>query len=100
MSKFKSIIKKGATISKNGIDPFIEGKFNFDNPSLEFENLAKKRTFVCVSCPMFINEPIDFLQVEDKRIPEISKKMCNDCGCTLSYKLRQNIQKCIKWQEQ
>lgn len=100
MNKFKSILKKGVSIIDNGIEPYEAGKYNFENPSLHFEQLAKKRTFVCISCPMFIDEPVDFLQVEDKRIPELSKKMCNDCGCTLSYKLRQDLKKCIKWQEQ
>ena len=83
----------------NGIDPLHEGFDNFNNSVNEIEQLAKERKDICVTCPMFVDEPIEFLQVEDKRIPELSNKICDGCGCTLSYKTRQSKTICEKWQK-
>lgn len=96
MQSFK---KKINTLLNVGIDPYKEGKRNFDNPIIEVEELAKLRLFDCINCPKFVDEPIDFLRVVDERIPELSNKMCDGCGCTLSYKLRQSIEKCELWKE-
>lgn len=96
MRNFK---KKITTLLNVGIDPYMEGKGNFDNPVIEVEELAKKRLFDCINCPNFVEEPIDFLRVKDEIIKELSNKMCDLCGCTLPYKLRQSIEKCELWKE-
>jgi len=96
MQSFKKKIK---TLLKNGIDPVIEGIYNFNNLDLDIDFLAIDRSKECIFCDMFVDEPIDFLKVTDKNIPELSGKMCDECGCTLSYKLRQSISKCEKWQD-
>lgn len=97
--KISSATGKALTLSKVGIDPFLEGKFNFENTNIDIELLAIDRTKECLMCDDFVDEPIDFLKVEDKNIPEISNKMCDECGCTLSYKLRQSKTKCKQWVE-
>lgn len=96
MQSFK---KKIVSLIEHGIDPIQEGINNFNNPILEVERLAENRKDTCIGCEFYIDEPIKFLQVTDKRIAELSNKMCDTCGCTLSYKLRQSIDKCDKWQE-
>jgi len=98
-SKIKSVAKKAKTLSEIGSDPYFEGKYNFENPVNEIETLACERKNICVNCPMFVEEPISFLKVEDNRIIELSNKICDDCGCTLSYKLRQSKSICSKWQK-
>lgn len=97
MSKLKSAIGKANTISKVGIDPFLEGKNNFDNPTEYFEQLAIKRAAVCLGCPLMKVEPIEQFQIIDIRIPELSKMMCGDCYCELPLKTRQNIKVCDNW---
>ena len=94
MQSFK---KKVSTLLKNGIKPLSTGYDNFNNTNNEVETLANQRKEICVTCPMFVDEPIDFLKVNDKLIPELSNKMCDSCGCTLSYKTRQSIEICEKW---
>lgn len=92
------MIKKIKTVFKEGVkdvaDAYAEGKHNFDNPSKEMEVLAEVRS---KECNCLVDEPISFLRVEDKRIPKLSNKMCEECGCTASYKFRQNALKCDKW---
>jgi hypothetical protein len=95
----QSFRKKITTFFNVGIDPYKEGKGNFNNPIKEVEELAKERLFDCINCPKFVDEPIDFLRVKDERIKEFSNKMCDECGCTLSYKSRQSIEKCKLWKE-
>ena len=96
MQSFK---KKIVSLVSNGIEPLEEGMRNFRNPVLEIERLAENRMNECLVCDFFQPEPISFLRVKDKRITELSNMMCDECGCTLSYKLRQSIEKCSKWQE-
>lgn len=96
----KSFFKKGKTILKSGLKPYEVGKHNFENPLLCIEQKAIERLEICKKCDNFVDEPIDFLRVKDERIPELSEKMCNDCGCTLPYKIRQSIKTCEKWQKQ
>lgn len=96
MQSFK---KKIVSLVKNGIDPLEEGMRNFSKPIDSVERLANERKNVCIGCEFYTEEPILFLRVEDVRIPELSNTMCDECGCTLSYKLRQSQTKCIKWQE-
>lgn len=53
----------------------------------------------CKSCKFSIEEPIPELRVVDKQMPELSGKTCGDCGCILSYKLRQSVKKCSRWEQ-
>ena len=95
----RSFKKKIVSLVKNGIKPLNTGYDNFNHPNIDVEILAKERKETCVKCPMFQTEPIPMLRVEDKNIPELSNMFCDMCGCTLSYKLRQSIEKCDKWEE-
>lgn len=96
MQSFK---KKIVSLVSNGIEPLDVGMNNFKHLNIDVELLAKERTDECMQCDMNVEEPIYFLRVQDSNIPELSNRMCDDCGCTLSYKLRQSITKCKKWQE-
>lgn len=99
MSKFKSIIKKVKTTIGVGLEPFEQGKNNFEFPTPCIEKKAIERLAICKDCEFFQDEPIKEFRVTDKNIPEFSGKYCDDCGCTLSYKSRQNIEICEKWAE-
>jgi len=96
MQSFK---KKIVSLVSNGIEPLEEGFSNFRNPVLEIERLAINRMDTCIGCEFYVDEPISFLKVKDKNIPELSEKICDECGCTLSYKLRQSKEICNKWEE-
>lgn len=93
----RSFKKKIVSLVKNGIEPLNTGYNNFKHPNIDVEILANERKETCVKCPMFVDEPIEFLKVIDNAIPELSNKMCDLCACTLSYKLRQSNNKCDKW---
>lgn len=99
MKKINSIFTKAKTVLKTGIEPYEEGIYYYNNPEQEIEDLAKERVSTCVMCPMYIEEPVDICKVKDERIKDASEKMCRDCGCTLSYKIRQTKQICDKWQK-
>ncbi|WP_448607592.1 hypothetical protein [Paenimyroides ceti] len=99
MSKLKSITKKAKTIAKSGIEPYQEGKHNFENENPDVEALALKRSEICSGCEYFKTEPIKKFHVTDDRIPVLSKMYCEDCGCISSFKLRQSIEVCKKWRE-
>lgn len=96
MQSFK---KKIVSLIEHGADGLEEGMHNFKQPIAEVESLAESRKNECVVCEFYTEEPIPFLRVTDERIPELSNKMCDECGCILSYKLRQSINKCSKWQK-
>lgn len=96
MQSFK---KKIQSIVKHGIDPVSEGIHNFKHENKGVEKLAKERLNTCMGCPYFKTEPVEFFRVSDDRIPELTDKMCGECFCTLSYKLRQSTIKCKRWQE-
>lgn len=87
--------KKIKSVAKHGIDPIKIGKRNFENPTEEVEQLARDRVKYCECLE---DEPISFLRVEDKRIPELSNKMCGRCGCTAPYLFRQSVKMCKGWQ--
>jgi len=95
----QSFRKKISTLIHEGLDPIQEGVHNFNNESSLVEILANKRAKKCIKCPYFVDEPINFLAIKDDRILSISKKMCDECGCALPYKLRQSKSKCVKWIE-
>lgn len=86
------------TLLNDGFDPYIEGKHNFENPDPAVEELAKDRAKTCMGCRYFKVEPIPMFRVKDERIPELSNMSCGLCGCIESYKLRQSIKKCSKWE--
>jgi len=96
MQSFK---KKIVSLLSNGLEPLEIGIRNFKHIDIDIELLAIERLQICKGCENFVDEPIDFLKVIDKNILELSNKMCDECGCTLSYKLRQSKTKCKKWLE-
>lgn len=95
----RSLKKKIVSLVSNGLEPLEEGINNFKHPNVDVELLAKERKETCVGCPMYKKEPIPMFRVIDKNIPELSNIFCDLCGCTLSYKLRQSLDKCNKWQK-
>lgn len=95
-----SIKGKISTISKKGIKPILEGIKNKILPNPEVEIRAVKRAEVCIGCPRMVEEPIDNLKVTDRKIPEVSKKMCDDCWCSIPLKIRQNKDVCKKWKDE
>jgi len=90
-----SIFKKIKSVLKDGVEPIDEGMANFQNESME--SAASERAKVCAGCESRVKEPISMFRVEDKKIPLLSERMCDECGCPLSYLLRQNIKICKKW---
>ena len=63
-------------------------------------DLAKQRfEDHCKGCVFNIQEPIPDMRVTDEKIPELSGRMCGNCGCVLSYKIRQSIKKCQYWKK-
>ena len=60
--------------------------------------LAKERfENHCKGCIFNEAEPIEDMKVRDSAIPQLSGRMCGDCGCVLSYKIRQSVKKCRFW---
>lgn len=94
-----SIFKKGKSILKNGLEPYEQGKKNYRDNIPEVEKKALERFNICSGCDSLEEEPIDFLKVKDKRIKEASNKMCGNCGCSITYLIRQDLKVCKKWQE-
>ncbi|WP_295676122.1 hypothetical protein [uncultured Empedobacter sp.] len=90
----KSLLIKAKNLNPTAL---IDGVTNFNNPSEEIEELSKIRTQTCVTCPYFVDEEIKMLQISDSLQPQLSGKKCGECGCILSYKTRQLIDKCSKW---
>lgn len=93
----RSFSKKIKSIAKNGLEPVREGIDNFLSPTIKTEKKALERLEKCLRCPFFKEEPINFLKVEDNLTPKASGKMCDDCGCTISYKIRQSSILCKYW---
>lgn len=101
MQSIKSIIKKSKTIIENGslgIEAIREGVNNYNTYSQDIEDIAQLRINNCVNCEHYKEEPNFLLKIEDTSIIEADDMMCNDCGCALPYKIRQNVIKCDKWQ--
>lgn len=85
-------------LSNVSVKAVTKGVYNFNTNNKKAIETAEKRLLEnCLSCIHFVEEPIDVLKVNDKLIPLLTGKMCGDCGCTLSYKLRQSIVKCKLW---
>jgi hypothetical protein len=92
MSRIKKILSAD-------LSAFSDGKKNFDTPKEDVERLAAERLEKSKKCRFFKKEPITWLRVNDRRLPEASGKYCENCGCIMSYKLRQNTDKCECWDE-
>lgn len=92
-----SLFKKIRSVAKNGLDPITEGKENYFANIASIEIKALERAKECGMCPNFVDEPIELFKVRDKRIKELSNKMCDECGCSMPYLLRQDKKICKKW---
>ncbi len=96
MNSEDSLFKKIENLNAKAL---AQGYKNFEKENAEIEKIAKERAKICVGCEKYVTEPIKFLRIEDKRIPELSNKMCDACGCVLPFLLRQNKKSCKleKW---
>lgn len=92
-----SIFKKIKSIGRFGLEPIEEGMANHALKDKPIEEKAVRRALTCVSCPNYVDEPIDLFKIKDERIPELDGKMCDECGCALPYLLRQDLKVCTKW---
>lgn len=94
MKKLKSLTKKIVNID---LQAYYEGLINLKKGL--FQEEAEQRFDICKSCPNMEIEPIEELRVKDNSIPGISDMMCNECGCEIALKVRQDISKCPlkKW---
>lgn len=94
MSKKESISKKLKSMNIGGVFDGFTNKVTG-----RMEEAARQRSAICMGCPEMVDEPIAELAIVDNKIPDISGKMCNVCGCALPYLLRQNKKKCKlkKW---
>lgn len=100
MRKISSISKKVKTIISSGTNPILQGIRNHNITSDAIERMAKDRLEICKECVSFKKEPIPFLRIKDHKIAELSEMYCEDCGCSLPYKVRQNNNLCKKWKKQ
>lgn len=98
MQNFKSLKQKINTLISSGVQPLLDGVHNYNNPNDDIEAIARERLNTCINCPLYQPEEIKPLQVEDKLLPQASKMKCGECGCVLSFKLRQLITRCDKWE--
>lgn len=97
MQHIKSLIQKANTIIQSGSQPLMDGYHNYNNPNPDIEEIAGERLSICITCPHYQDEEIKMFQIDDKLLPMASNKKCNDCGCILSYKIRQLVIRCNKW---
>ena len=81
------------------LKPIYIGMLNFWTDNKKAEIKAKERLQTCKECEFFVEEKNDLLKVNDSKIPYLTNKQCGECGCVLSFKLRQSIKKCNKWQK-
>ena len=81
------------------LKPIYIGMLNFWSGNKPVEATAKNRLLKCKKCEFFENETNDLLKIKDSKIPELTNKKCGDCGCVLSFKLRQSFNLCDKWQK-
>lgn len=93
MNKKQSLIKK---IKNVNIHALIKGMIA--KGTGDMEDVAEIRAAVCAECPSNIHEPIEAIAVTD-RIESIDRRMCEECGCSLPYKVRQLDEGCPlkKW---
>lgn len=93
MERAKSILKKIKNINVKGL---IDGIIAKGDGSMD--DVAEVRSVICADCPSNVDEPIEAMQVSDG-IESISNRMCDECGCSLPYKVRQEESTCPlkKW---
>ncbi len=99
MKRGRSIFKKIKSLTKNGLEPLEEGLANYKLNIPRIENKAQQRSLECIGCKSFVIEPIDLFKIEDERLPELSDRMCDECGCASPYLLRQDVKICKKWKK-
>lgn len=97
MGKKSSLFKKISSIGRGGFDPIRKGRENYNRNLPAIEEKASERSKTCLGCENYVDEPVKSFQIEEKRIPSLSKKMCDECGCSLTYLLRQDVKICKKW---
>lgn len=90
-----SIIKKVKGISN--IEAITKGVSNKINTNEDIEALARERIKTCIGCEFYKKEPCKIFRITDEEIKEASNMYCEDCGCALSLKIRQNKEVCSKW---
>lgn len=73
-----------------------QGTRNFYIPKDRIEDLARQRIKEC-NCLVDPNKSDGELKIIDKRIPELSGKVCGECSCIAPFKFRQSIDKCKNW---
>lgn len=59
-----------------------------------------ENAYICKSCPDNIPETDPDMKVRDKQFEFLTDRMCGACGgCSLAFKVRQNVKPCDKWQK-
>lgn len=84
----------------NWIKSVIKGWFYFFFKSKKVEDMAKRRAVYCGVCH-YAKDGL-FEAIHDDKIPSISGKTCEQCGCALVAKLRSPDEECPigLWQEE
>ena len=81
------------------LKPIYIGMLNFWTGNKPAEATAKNRLQICKRCEFFVEEKNELLKIKDSKIPQLTNKQCGDCGCVLSFKLRQSENLCKKWKK-
>lgn len=92
-SKTSSILKKLKSITTTGGAGLVESLTSSNVPS----DVIHERTGTCIGCPHFVDEPIEMLRYTDNENSALNGKICNECGCIISLKIRQNSEICKNW---
>lgn len=94
MKKLESLRKKAKNVDVKAVYEGVKNKL-----SGELEELAIERAEICRACDKNVEEPIDSLKIKDEKLPHISERCCDVCGCALPYLLRQLEESCSlkKW---
>ena len=79
---------------KNKLSNIIAGWTNLAFPSVEVEQLARKRAEVCASCPFSQYVGGIHTVVVDNKTQNIRGMKCLKCGCPLSAKVRSPHDSC------
>ncbi|MDM1523861.1 hypothetical protein HX088_11345 [Empedobacter sp. 225-1] len=94
-SKTSSLIKKLKSITANGGAGLVESLTSTNVPS----DIIDERTITCKGCPNFNDEPISMLRYTDTEDSSLNGKICGECGCIISLKIRQNKEICRFWKK-
>lgn len=74
------------------IKSVIKGWWYFFFKKAQVEDMAHRRSVYCGVCPHAVSGMFD--AIHDDKIPSISGKTCNECGCALVAKLRSPDEEC------